>query len=45
VGLGTPGPASTDDGPTTWDPKDWNECAKTCKDPECLKVCDQRFKK
>ncbi len=43
-GLG-PSPAASDDTPKAWDPKDWNECAKGCKDPACIQVCDQRFKK
>jgi hypothetical protein len=40
-----PSPAATDDAPKAWDPKDWNECAKGCKDPACIQSCDQRFKK
>jgi 1-acyl-sn-glycerol-3-phosphate acyltransferase len=26
-----------------WDPTSWDECAKTCKDPDCVSVCDRRF--
>jgi hypothetical protein len=44
-GLGGPSPSASDDAPKAWDPKDWNECAKDCKDPACIQACDQRFKK
>jgi Cys-rich repeat protein len=41
---GDEGKESTE-GPTTWDVNNWDECAKRCKDPDCIHVCDQRFKK
>jgi hypothetical protein len=27
----------------SWDPMNWNECAATCKDQDCVSICDRRF--
>ena len=27
----------------SWDPMSWKECAATCKDQDCVSVCDRRF--
>lgn len=27
----------------SWDPTNWNECAKTCQDQACISTCDRRF--
>jgi hypothetical protein len=27
----------------SWDPMNWNECAATCKDQDCVGACDRRF--
>jgi hypothetical protein len=30
---------------TSWEPANWDECAKRCKEQPCLSDCDARFKK
>lgn len=30
---------------TSWEPANWDECAKRCKEQACLSDCDARFKK
>jgi hypothetical protein len=30
---------------TSWEPANWDECAKRCKEQACLKDCDARYKK
>ncbi len=44
--LGAPPPDDTST-PTgnNWEPSNWDECAKRCKDADCVKQCDQQFKK
>ncbi len=34
-----------EEGTDGWDPNNWQECAKRCKDQACLETCDKRFKK
>jgi len=33
------------DAPTAWEPGSWDQCAAECKDPACIKVCDEKFPK
>jgi hypothetical protein len=37
--------AGASGGASAWDPANWDECAKRCKDQDCIKQCDQRFRK
>jgi Cys-rich repeat protein len=30
---------------TSWEPANWDECAKRCKEQACLNDCDARYKK
>jgi len=37
-------PAATEDpGPKGWDPATFDECIKTCKDKDCVDICNKRF--
>jgi hypothetical protein len=31
------------DAKVSWEPGSWKECAKACKDEDCLTACDQKF--
>lgn len=44
TGLGQSGTkeGEKDDSPA-WEPANWDECAKSCKDQACLNQCDARF--
>ena len=33
------------EGEKGWDYGSWDQCASDCKDPACIKVCDEKFKK
>jgi hypothetical protein len=43
--LGAPPTEEGGDSSSAWEPADWDECAKRCKEPDCISSCDQRFKK
>lgn len=44
--LGTPaGGDDAQEKETSWEPANWDECAKRCKEQACLSDCDARFKK
>jgi Cys-rich repeat protein len=46
--LGGATPAADEEGKesrTSWEPANWDECAKSCKEQACLSQCDARFKK
>ncbi|HVY46207.1 MAG TPA: hypothetical protein VHB21_10025 [Minicystis sp.] len=30
---------------TKWEPGSWDDCAKDCKDQDCIHTCDQKFPK
>jgi hypothetical protein len=34
-----------DGGLRAWGPGSWDECAKACDNPDCIKGCDQKFQK
>jgi len=33
------------EGEKGWDYGNWDQCATDCKDPACIKTCDQKFNK
>lgn len=43
--LGTPPPEDSSSTAPNWEPANWDECAKRCKEADCVKQCDQQFKK
>jgi Cys-rich repeat protein len=34
---------TADEKPTSWDPNSFNECARGCKERDCIELCNHRF--
>jgi hypothetical protein len=45
VTAGKPDAPDAGDTPTAWEVGSWDQCAAECKDPACIKVCDEKFPK